>query len=257
MVNQEIKPEKGKVLLGEKVVVNVNLRSLGHYKIKEIKSDSPFINIFEWKKKKNGIRLYAGFYNVGDLNVPVTILLEGKNIPDISETVNIKINVRKMISEDVFDIAPIKKIESVVSFNRNIVLFITFILAFLTVFLRDRKKRNIRRRTKKSPLEWCLNRLEEIKQMELLEQGRYKEYYDEISDCVRKYLNMKEGVSAIESTLFELQNFLKEKYSLRIYVSIREILAECDLIKFAPQGHEPNEIKDIWNKVYTLVKNEL
>ena len=121
-----------------------------------------------------------------------------------------------------------------------------------------RKKESIKEFKKEiTPLEWVQKRLRDIKNEDLPQKGKYKEYYDAISDCLRAYLEKKYSILAMESTLGELQNILKDKFSLNLFRKIKMILEECDWIKFTPHGEKPRNIEGIWERAFNMVTNEL
>ena len=83
------------------------------------------------------------------------------------------------------------------------------------------------------PVDWYAE-LERIGRMGLVERGEYKQYYSMISDVVRRHLEGRTGVEAMESTTFEVAWRLRQIHASEAYVSDLEgFLSDADLVKFA------------------------
>lgn len=68
----------------------------------------------------------------------------------------------------------------------------------------------------------------------LLTEGRYAEFYERVSEVVRRYLGDRYGYDGLESTTREALAQLKtQPLSLEVLVKIQEFLQEADLVKFA------------------------
>lgn len=82
--------------------------------------------------------------------------------------------------------------------------------------------------------EVALEELHDLRHAGLLEEQRYAEYYDRVSDTLRKYLGARYGFDGLESTTREVLSVLR-KVSPRIPVldTIESFLRDADLVKFA------------------------
>lgn len=94
--------------------------------------------------------------------------------------------------------------------------------------------------------EKALRLLNELKEKQLWEQGRSKEYFSELSDIVRIYLEERFGITAMEQTTDELLVMLKKqndaKAELRkLRPELKLILRTADLAKFAKASPLPHE----------------
>lgn len=116
-------------------------------------------------------------------------------------------------------------------------LLIAAITALLTAwFLRRWKARPKIVPVVPPKLPWiaALEELELIRRSSLLAEQKSGEYFDRVSDCVRKYLGARYGFDGLESTTDEMRGFLKRVYPpVPGLKDIGEFLAECDLVKFA------------------------
>jgi len=116
-------------------------------------------------------------------------------------------------------------------------LLVAAILAAVAAWL-IRRWRRIPRAIPVVPpkLPWlaALEELEELKGSTLLAEGRFDEYFDRVSDCVRKYLGARYGFDGLETTSDEMRALLR-----RVRPPVPEIggiaafLGDCDLVKFA------------------------
>lgn len=94
--------------------------------------------------------------------------------------------------------------------------------------------------------EKALRMLNELKEKQLWEQGRSKEYFSELSDIVRIYLEERFGITAMEQTTDELLALLKKqndsKAELRkVRPELKLILRTADMAKFAKANPLPDE----------------
>lgn len=82
--------------------------------------------------------------------------------------------------------------------------------------------------------EVALERLDEIRHAGLLDQHRYDEYFDRVSDTVRQYLGARFGFDGLESTTDEVLTALKKTTDAQpMYGEIASFCSQCDLVKFA------------------------
>ncbi len=84
------------------------------------------------------------------------------------------------------------------------------------------------------PHEIALAELARIEALDLPGQGRFKEYYTLVGDCLRQYLESRYDISALERTTAELKSALRRteisRPDAREFISLFEA---CDLVKFA------------------------
>lgn len=88
--------------------------------------------------------------------------------------------------------------------------------------------------------------LEVLSRGDLLARGLTKDYYDAVSDVVRRYLGGVRGFDAIEMTTDEiLAHMRKHPLAGVTFVEVENLLRECDLVKFAryvPAHEDSDEI---------------
>jgi hypothetical protein len=80
----------------------------------------------------------------------------------------------------------------------------------------------------------ALDELEAIRRSKLIAENRTAEYFDRVSNCVRKYLGARYGFDGLESTTDEMRAVLKRvRPQVPGLKRISSFLEECDLVKFA------------------------
>jgi hypothetical protein len=86
----------------------------------------------------------------------------------------------------------------------------------------------------KLPWVAALEELDQIRRSKLLTEARTDEYFDRVSNCVRKYLGARYGFDGLECTTVEMQAMLdRVRPKVPDLKIIRAFLADCDLVKFA------------------------
>jgi hypothetical protein len=80
----------------------------------------------------------------------------------------------------------------------------------------------------------ALDELDDLRSSKLLAEGKTDEYFDRVSDCVRKYLGARYGFDGLESTSDEMRGLLKRvRPQVPGLKKIHAFLGDCDLVKFA------------------------
>lgn len=86
----------------------------------------------------------------------------------------------------------------------------------------------------RTPLQIALDELAHIEGLDLPGQGRYKEHYTLVSDCLRQYLEAQHRLPATDRTTDELRMTLKHSPIDSILTrGVLDVLNDSDLVKFA------------------------
>ncbi|WP_437645137.1 hypothetical protein [Sorangium sp. So ce362] len=86
----------------------------------------------------------------------------------------------------------------------------------------------------KLPWVAALEELEALRRSSLLSEGRTDEYFDRVSDSVRKYLGARYDFDGLETTSDEMRALLaRVRPPVPVLPQITRFLADCDLVKFA------------------------
>ena len=141
-------------------------------------------------------------------------------------------------------------------------LFILPILALLGAFgflyYRQRTKAvalpKIPEELKKPAWEVALLELENLKSSEPLERKEIKKHYIVLSDIIRKYLERRYQITALDRTTQEVKAELKRvKAEGEVTDLVYGFLISCDLVKFAKYIPSKEEIEQDWNEAFTIV----
>jgi hypothetical protein len=98
--------------------------------------------------------------------------------------------------------------------------------------------------------------LDAIKVQKLWQQGRMKEYHSEITDTLRKYIESRFEVGAMEMTSGEILEKLRGYSDADIsYDNLKQILLLADFVKFAKYNPLPDENELSLMNAYLFVNN--
>ncbi|HVW30787.1 MAG TPA: hypothetical protein VHC69_35765 [Polyangiaceae bacterium] len=84
------------------------------------------------------------------------------------------------------------------------------------------------------PWEVALEELFDVRVAQLVEQGRFAEHFDRVSDAVRRYLGARYGFDGLETTTHEAMSALRRVSPfIGALTDIESFLHNADLVKFA------------------------
>jgi len=100
----------------------------------------------------------------------------------------------------------------------------------------------------------AIKELDAIKEAKLWQTGRIKEYHSEITDTLRKYIQERFGVGAMEMTSGEiLTDITKYSEADGAYDNLKQILILADFVKFAKYKSLPDENEVSMMNAYLFV----
>lgn len=118
-----------------------------------------------------------------------------------------------------------------------VLILVILIILVVGIFLITRKKKKGYFFTpiiKLPPHVSAINNLDKIKNEKIWHQGREKEYYTQITDTLREYIEERYGINAFEQTSDEILDSLRfEMESESAKENLQQILKLADLVKFA------------------------
>jgi len=125
-------------------------------------------------------------------------------------------------------------------------LLIALVAWFVYYYFRKRKKHQPlfapRLKPTRPAHELALEGLEELRHRKLWQSGKTKEYYTEMTDIVREYIENRFRVRAVEMTTEEILDGLKgENINTDAFDKLRQTLILADLVKFAREQPLPLE----------------
>jgi len=208
-------------------------------------------------------------FDSGRFMIPsVKILINKKTFLSDSiqvEVVNVQVDTLKQKMYDIKDIVPAN--EGIGDWWKYllILLLIAGIGAFIYWYIKKRQTKKIEEDIYKTPIEKATSLLNNLEKKELWQQGKVKDYYSELTDIVRNYIEEAIEIPAMESTTSELIEGLKlaskkkkMKLSQETIDNLFVVLKQADLVKFAkskPMDFEITEDrKKIERSIITLDK---
>lgn len=161
---------------------------------------------------------------------------------------SVPVNVDK--PEEFFDIKPVWKPPFVLAdyypLILEILLAILLIAAAIYFYKRYKNRKSLipfrKEEPKLPPHEQAIKELDEIRQQKLWQQGRVKEYYTQITDILRRYMEERFFFQAMEMTSGEILDHIRQVSETdSVYENLKQILQLADLVKFAKWKPLPDE----------------
>lgn len=210
--------------------------------------------------KKYGLTQFdSGRYTIP----PVKILIDKK--PFLSDFVTVEVTNIKVdtLQQKMYDIKDITTVESGKGNWWIYVLAIVLIIAigvFVYWLVKKNQKKKIEEEVYKTPIEKATSLLNNLEQKELWQKGEIKEYYSELTDIARNYIEEAIHIPAMESTTSELIQAIrtasaKKKMALtpEIVENLERVLRQADLVKFAKSKPLDFEITEDRNKIQKVI----
>jgi len=238
------------------------LEVLESYKVDTVKKGDRYELI-----KKYGLTQFDS----GKYTIPrIPIIINGKTVYSDSlaiEISDVKVDTLKQKMFDIKDIATVKS--PIGNWWIYVLVVIGLIgLGFLIFYLlKNRKpKAKVEVIVYKTPIEKATTLLQQLESKELWQKGAVKDYYSELTDIVRNYIEEEIKIPAMESTTSELIEGLRKaakqkklKLSNDTVENLEKVLQQADLVKFAkvtPMDYEIEEDKKrISNTIVTIHKS--
>lgn len=105
------------------------------------------------------------------------------------------------------------------------------------------------------PYEDARTKLEELKGRKLWETGQEKEYFTELTEILRVYLQRRFGINAMEMTSRQIMSALADRTDVRDKRPyMRRILDMADFVKFAKVRPLPDDNVAAWNSAMAFVE---
>ena len=235
------------------------LEVLESYKIDTVKKGDRYELI-----KKYGLTQFDS----GKYTIPrIPVIINGKTVYSDSlaiEISDVKVDTLKQKMYDIKDIAAVKS--PMGNWWIYVLVVIGLIgLGFLIFYLLKNRKPKAKAEVVvyKTPIEKATTLLQQLESKELWQKGAVKDYYSELTDIVRNYIEEEIKIPAMESTTSELIEGLRKaakqkklKLSNDTVENLEKVLQQADLVKFAkvtPLDYEIEEDKKrISNTIVTI-----
>jgi len=80
----------------------------------------------------------------------------------------------------------------------------------------------------------AMKSLDKIKEEKIWQQDRHKEFYTQLTDVLRRYINERYGINSLEMTSAEILTIIRTKSEEdSVYENLKQVLIVADLVKFA------------------------
>ena len=220
---------------------------------------------YELVKKYGLVQFDSGKYTIPSVRILINskaFLSDSLNV----EVANVEVDTLKQKMYDIKDIAPADN--SIGDWWKwlLVLLIIAGLGALVYWYVKKHKEKKEEAEIYKTPIEKATNLLNTLEKKELWQRGEIKEYYSELTDIVRIYIEEAIEVPAMESTTSELIQALKiaslkkkMELSKETIDNLFTVLKQADLVKFAKSKPLDFEItedrKKIERAIVTLDKS--
>ncbi|MTH17056.1 hypothetical protein [Flavobacterium sp. LC2016-01] len=231
------------------------LEVIQSYPVDTVKKDGNYELI-----KKYGLTQFdSGKYTIPS----VKILIDKK--PFFSDSLKVEVASVKVdtLQQKMYDIKDISTPDEGLGAWWKYVLALLIILgigAFVYWYVKKRQQKKIEEEVYKTPIEKATSLLNNLEQKELVQKGEIKEYYSELTDIARNYIEEAIHIPAMESTTSELIQAIrtastKKKMTLtpETVENLERVLRQADLVKFAKSKPLDFEITEDRNKIQKVI----
>lgn len=237
--------------------------NLGAFEIRDYTSYDP--------KKENGnviskVEYVITTFDTGNYIIPPVMVsyFSSDSIKKELKTDIIKIRVNSVKPSEAKDIKDIKPpLEIKINYRRYIyygligLVLIGLILGIIW-YLKKRRKGGDFIPKRKKPIRpahiIAIEELEALKNSNLLSERKFKEFYTIISDIIRRYVENRYFIYALEMTTNQVcDNLYNATKEVEIVELVQEFLSLCDLVKFAKYIPEEDENKINVEQAFEIV----
>lgn len=203
-------------------------------------------------------------FDSGKYTIPsIKILIDKK--PFLTDSIAIEVASVKIdtLLQKMYDIKDISTGNSGISDWWLYLLILALIIGigvFVYWFIKKRQQKKITEEVYKTPIEKATSLLNNLEKKELWQHGEVKEYYSELTDIARNYIEEAIHIPAMESTTSELIQAIKtasakKKMSLTAETveNLERVLKQADLVKFAKSKPLDFEITEDRNKIQKAI----
>ncbi|KLT69557.1 hypothetical protein [Flavobacterium sp. ABG] len=203
-------------------------------------------------------------FDSGKYTIPsIKILIDKK--PYLTDSIRVEVaNVKvDTLQQKMYDIKDITTVDSGFGNWWKYVLALLLLIGigvFVYWFVKKRQQKKIEEEIYKTPIEKATSLLNNLEKKELWQKGEVKEYYSELTDIARNYIEEAIQIPAMESTTSELIQGIrtastKKKMTLtpETVENLERVLRQADLVKFAKSKPLDFEITEDRNKIQKVI----
>lgn len=124
------------------------------------------------------------------------------------------------------------------------------------LYMRRGGTMTVRRKRVIPPYELAMSRLGRLRERRLAESGQEKEYYTELTDILRQYLDGRFGINAMEMSSTEIMHTLRHNEATRMSADrMKSVLEVADFVKFARMRPLPDDNVKSYNSAVAFVED--
>ncbi|MCR4337608.1 MAG: DUF4381 family protein [Candidatus Omnitrophica bacterium] len=161
-----------------------------------------------------------------------------------------------MIS-DIHDIRPPVDLPSIPwLLYLSIFIVLSIIIAGCIQYIRYRRALALKKaEIRLSAWEVAYQELNQLQEGDLMQQTNVKEYYIQLSEVIRRYMENRFGIRASEMTTEEFLDFLKTAQALSETQkeSLKRFMNHCDMVKFAKYPATLEEMQESFQLARQLI----
>lgn len=186
-----------------------------------------------------------------------------------SDTARSEALTLKVIEVDLDSLTDINPMESIVSVNRKwydyipdwtiwiLVGILAAIIAIAAYMLLKRDKLVFAKKKKETPpYDLAVMRLNELQAKKLPQSGRDKEYYTELTDILRQYLEGRFGINAMEMSSTQIIYAMRHNAETKPGSDLmKQVLEIADFVKFAKVRPLPDDNVKSFNSALKFVED--
>ncbi len=106
------------------------------------------------------------------------------------------------------------------------------------------------------PYELAIQRLNALKAKKLIEHGEAKQFFTEVTDIWRQYLEGRFGISAMEMTSRQILQELRDNKETHLTADqMADLLSVSDFVKFAAMSPTNDEMVRTFNTIHSFVES--
>lgn len=203
-------------------------------------------------------------FDSGRYTIPrMTVLINNK--PYFTDSIRVQVDnvVVDTLKQKLYDIKPIADVSSSKSWIWKLALFILLLAgigAAVYWYIKKRQTKKIEEEVYKTPIEKATSLLNSLEKKQLWQKGEVKEYYSELTNIARNYIEEAIEVPAMESTTSELIEGLRKAsqkkrmaLSSETFENLEKVLKQADLVKFAKSKPLDFEITEDRKKIESAI----
>lgn len=258
------------IRIGEKLMFKITVDGVNQVTFPKLENTGKVEVVEEYKTdtlKNKLIKLYRlTSFDSGQYIIPKQqVLINNKLFYTDSLLINVSTVAVDTTKQQLFTIKPIAEEPYIFDDFKPYLWWLLALLALIAAgIFYYLKKENVvlfERKPAIPPYEEALQKLKALDKKQLWQHQRTKEYYIELTEIIRAYIEKEWHIPALESTTDELLSFMLDFIEIKklptnkeTAIRLHKLLQESDLVKFAKFTPVSSEIEMHRNEAEQLIK---